>query len=149
MFPRVREYRLKEDARHTIMEQSGKLSRQQKIMTVLKKQKVEYETDCMVAVGKQFQERDQFSIDTILEAVDRYHLYRWVFWRNKCKIYTKWGKLAHFFLQYGFLQGSNRERSGWSSQHGTQRGFDYTQIDWAEIKNSGNFWGANDWSQSV
>lgn len=71
-----RQYRLMEDARHSIAGASGKLSRQGRLLERLRNEKEDLQTDLNNARCRAYRARDKQSINTILEALERYEKYR-------------------------------------------------------------------------
>ncbi|ODN02721.1 Coiled-coil domain-containing protein 63 [Orchesella cincta] len=71
-----RQYRLMEDARHAIAGASGKLSKQGRLLERLRDEKEDLLTDLKNARCRAYRMRDKQSINTILEALERYEKYK-------------------------------------------------------------------------
>lgn len=71
-----RQYRLMEDARHAMAGASGKLSKQGGLVERLRNEKEELETDLNNVTCRAYRARDKQSINTILEALERYEKYK-------------------------------------------------------------------------
>lgn len=71
-----RQYRLMEDARHAIAGASGKLSKQGRLLERLRDEKEDLQTDLKNARCRAYRARDKQSINTILEALERYEKYK-------------------------------------------------------------------------
>lgn len=71
-----RQYRLMEDARHAIAGASGKLSKQGRLLERLRDEKEDLQTDLKNARCRAYRAKDKQSINTILEALERYEKYK-------------------------------------------------------------------------